>query len=36
VTAPIIEPRTLKQLEGSMRALEIELSDGVLVRLGEI
>ena len=36
VTAPIIGPRTLEQLEGSMRALEIELSDEVLARLDEI
>lgn len=36
VTAPIIGPRTLKQLESSMRALEIELSDDVLARLDEI
>ncbi|HIC88336.1 MAG TPA: aldo/keto reductase, partial [Anaerolineae bacterium] len=36
VTAPIIGPRTLEQLEGSLRALEIELSDDVLARLDEI
>ncbi|RMF36778.1 MAG: aldo/keto reductase [Chloroflexi bacterium] len=36
VTAPIIGPRTLEQLEGSMRALEIRLSDEVLARLDEI
>ena len=36
VTAPIIGPRTLEQLTGSLRALEIELSDEVLGRLDEI
>jgi len=36
VTAPIIGPRTMEQLEGSLRALEIELSDKVLARLDEI
>ena len=36
VTAPIIGPRTLEQLEGAMRALEIELSDETLARLDEI
>ncbi len=36
VTAPIIGPRTLEQLEGSLRALEIKLSDEVLARLDEI
>jgi aryl-alcohol dehydrogenase-like predicted oxidoreductase len=36
VTAPIIGPRTLEQLEGSLRALEIKLSDEVLKRLDEI
>ncbi len=36
VTAPIIGPRTLKQLEGSLRALEIELSEDILTRLDEI
>jgi len=36
VTAPIIGPRTLEQLEGSLRALEIELSAGALARLDEI
>ncbi|MEU6794897.1 aldo/keto reductase [Nonomuraea wenchangensis] len=36
VTAPIIGPRTLEQLEGSMRTLEIELDDVVLARLDEI
>ncbi len=36
VTAPIIGPRTLEQLESSMRALEIRLSDEVLARLDEI
>jgi len=36
VTAPIIGPRTLAQLEGSLRALEIALSDDILARLDEI
>lgn len=36
VTAPIIGPRTLEQLEGSLRALEIELSEDILARLDEI
>ncbi len=36
VTAPIIGPRTMEQLEGSLRALEIKLSDEVLAKLDEI
>jgi aryl-alcohol dehydrogenase-like predicted oxidoreductase len=36
VTAPIIGPRTLEQLEGSLRALEIELPAEALARLDEI
>lgn len=36
VTAPIIGPRTPEQLEGSLRALEIVLSDDVLRRLDVI
>jgi aryl-alcohol dehydrogenase-like predicted oxidoreductase len=36
VTAPITGPRTMEQLEGSTRALEIGLSDDVLARLDEI
>lgn len=36
VTAPIIGPRTIEQLEGSLRALEIELSSETLARLDEI
>ncbi len=36
VTAPIIGPRTLEQLDGTMRALEIELSDKTLAQLDEI
>ena len=36
VTAPIIGPRTMEQLTGSQRALEIELSDEVLEKLDEI
>ena len=36
VTAPIIGPRTVRQLDESLRALEIELGDDVLRRLDEI
>jgi aryl-alcohol dehydrogenase-like predicted oxidoreductase len=36
VTAPIIGPRTEEQLLGSLRALEIRLSDEVLGKLDEI
>ncbi|MEU6714897.1 aldo/keto reductase [Nonomuraea sp. NPDC046802] len=36
VTAPIIGPRTLQQLEGSLRTLEIELDEAALARLDEI
>jgi len=36
VTAPIIGPRTLEQLTGSLRALEIKLSDEVMARLDTI
>jgi len=36
VTAPIIGPRTMDQLKGSLRALEIKLSDESLNRLNEI
>ncbi len=36
VTAPIVGPRTLNQLDGSLRALEIELSDETLGKLNEI
>ncbi len=36
VTAPIIGPRTVEQLENSLRALEITLSDEVLKRLDAI
>lgn len=36
VTAPIIGPRTMEQLVGATRALEIELSDEVMERLDEI
>ncbi len=36
VTAPIIGPRTIAQLDGSLRALEIELSNETLTRLDEI
>jgi aryl-alcohol dehydrogenase-like predicted oxidoreductase len=36
VTAPIIGPRTLEQLDGSLKALEIELSDDAIDRLDAI
>ncbi len=36
VTAPIIGPRTVEQLETTVRALEIELDDKALARLDEI
>ncbi len=36
VTAPIVGPRTVAQLESSLRALEISLSDDVLKRLDAI
>ncbi len=36
VTAPIIGPRTMEQLDGSLRALEINLSDETRKKLDEI
>jgi len=36
VTAPIIGPRTLEQLEGSTRALKVRLKKDVLAKLDEI
>ena len=36
VTAPIIGPRTMEQLNGSLRALEIDLDEEALARLDEI
>jgi aryl-alcohol dehydrogenase-like predicted oxidoreductase len=36
VTAPIIGPRAVEQLDESMRALEIELDEGALTTLDEI
>jgi aryl-alcohol dehydrogenase-like predicted oxidoreductase len=36
VTAPIIGPRTLEQLDGSLRSLEVVLSDEALAQLNEI
>ncbi|QWU17513.1 Predicted oxidoreductase [Paenibacillus sophorae] len=36
VTAPIIGPRSLEQLESSLRSLEVELDDPVMARLDEI
>jgi aryl-alcohol dehydrogenase-like predicted oxidoreductase len=36
MTAPIIGPRTLGQLEGALRVVDLELSDDVLKRIDEI
>lgn len=36
VTAPIIGPRTIEQMKGSLRSLELPLSDETLQRLDEI
>jgi aryl-alcohol dehydrogenase-like predicted oxidoreductase len=36
VTAPIIGPRTIEQLDGSLRALEIKLDADVLAKLDEL
>jgi aryl-alcohol dehydrogenase-like predicted oxidoreductase len=36
VTAPIVGPRTVEQLEGAMRALDLTLDDDVLRQLDEI
>jgi aryl-alcohol dehydrogenase-like predicted oxidoreductase len=36
ITAPIIGPRTLEQLDGSLRALEIKLSDETNKQLNEL
>jgi aryl-alcohol dehydrogenase-like predicted oxidoreductase len=36
VTAPIIGPRTVEQLEQNLSALELKLDDGILSRLNEI
>ena len=36
VTSPIIGPRTMEQLEGAMRALDVTLDDAAMKRLDEI
>jgi aryl-alcohol dehydrogenase-like predicted oxidoreductase len=36
VTAPIVGPRTMAQLDGSLRALEVTLEDDALARIDEI
>jgi aryl-alcohol dehydrogenase-like predicted oxidoreductase len=36
VTAPIIGPRTMEQLEGALTAVDVELEDAVLDRIDEI
>lgn len=36
VTSPIIGPRTMKQLDGALHGISIELSEDVMNRLDEI
>jgi aryl-alcohol dehydrogenase-like predicted oxidoreductase len=36
VTGPIVGPRTVEQLDGSLRALQITLDDGTLAKLDEL
>ena len=36
VTAPIVGPRTIEQLEGSLKALDVQLSEDTLKKLDEI
>jgi aryl-alcohol dehydrogenase-like predicted oxidoreductase len=36
VTAPIVGPRTIKQLEENVKALNIKLSEETLTKLDEI
>jgi aryl-alcohol dehydrogenase-like predicted oxidoreductase len=36
VTGPIVGPRTIQQLDGSLRALELKLDDDTMKRLDEI
>jgi aryl-alcohol dehydrogenase-like predicted oxidoreductase len=36
VTAPIVGPRTMEQLEGGLRALDVRLDDDALARLDQI
>jgi aryl-alcohol dehydrogenase-like predicted oxidoreductase len=36
VTAPIVGPRTMEQLEGNLSALDIDLDDKTLAKLDEI
>jgi aryl-alcohol dehydrogenase-like predicted oxidoreductase len=36
VTAPIVGPRTMEQLDGALRALEVRLDADQLARLDEI
>ena len=36
VTAPIIGPRTIEQLEGSLRAIKLKLKKDTLTKLDEI
>ena len=36
VTSPIIGPRNVEQLDGTLRSLEVELTDEVLAQLDEV
>ena len=36
VTAPIIGPRTIEQLDGALRALELKLDEAALQKIDEI
>jgi len=36
MTAPIIAPRTLEQLDAALRALDVDLDAATLTRLNEI
>ena len=36
MTAPIIGPRTIEQLDATLGALEVDLSDETLARLDEL
>ena len=36
ITAPIIGPRTMEQLDGSLRALEIQLDEATNQKLNEL
>jgi aryl-alcohol dehydrogenase-like predicted oxidoreductase len=36
VTAPIIGPRTMEQLEGNLKSLDLELGEEILKKLDQI